>query len=270
MHIANPTPSWWGEGDEKIFVDGAPFPDFFGTGTEDFYGYAWCDPTPFHRPFNAQPRVDGPGNKGHTQVARWFIADPIPYQKSLQFDIEMWHWEVVEADFDRTVIWYAKPNQSVPPVVPGALALQFYERPKPIKGAIEGETLNVIEHKGGTVEQQGGFPGLSRGRQLWWKNAAEGSVLRLEVPVPADGDYEVIANVCTAQDYGKHRLTFAGTDLGVVDFYAKDLKWEARTLGKFKLKAGTVELRVECQGKRPEAVAGNMFGLDYLILKPVP
>ena len=50
LHVANPTPTWWGEGDEKISVDGEPFPSFFGTGTEDFYGYAWADPTPFSRP----------------------------------------------------------------------------------------------------------------------------------------------------------------------------------------------------------------------------
>ncbi|MEL7266629.1 MAG: DUF2961 domain-containing protein, partial [Planctomycetota bacterium] len=41
---------WWGEGDEKIFVDGEVFPSHFGTGTEDYYGYAWCRPETFSRP----------------------------------------------------------------------------------------------------------------------------------------------------------------------------------------------------------------------------
>ena len=33
--IANPVLIWWGEGDQKIFVDGETFPSTFGTGTED-------------------------------------------------------------------------------------------------------------------------------------------------------------------------------------------------------------------------------------------
>ena len=32
---------WWGEGDEKFYVDGEKFPSTFGTGTEDYFGYAW-------------------------------------------------------------------------------------------------------------------------------------------------------------------------------------------------------------------------------------
>ncbi|MEQ1935876.1 MAG: DUF2961 domain-containing protein, partial [Fimbriimonadaceae bacterium] len=35
--------SWWGEGDEKIYIDGdwdRGFPTHFGTGTEDYYGWA--------------------------------------------------------------------------------------------------------------------------------------------------------------------------------------------------------------------------------------
>jgi hypothetical protein len=29
---------WWGEGDEKFFVDGEQFPSTFGTGSEDYVG----------------------------------------------------------------------------------------------------------------------------------------------------------------------------------------------------------------------------------------
>jgi hypothetical protein len=37
--LFNNTYYWWGEGDEKIFVDGEKFPSSFGTGSEDYYGY---------------------------------------------------------------------------------------------------------------------------------------------------------------------------------------------------------------------------------------
>ncbi|RIV71313.1 DUF2961 domain-containing protein [Flagellimonas aequoris] len=38
---------WWGEGDEKFFVDGEKFPSTFGTGSEDYIGYAWSAEPPF-------------------------------------------------------------------------------------------------------------------------------------------------------------------------------------------------------------------------------
>lgn len=57
---------WWGEGDEKFFVDGERFPSTFGTGSEDYIGYAWAAEPPFARfdsayaCMNAMP-LDGNG-----------------------------------------------------------------------------------------------------------------------------------------------------------------------------------------------------------------
>ena len=73
--IDNPVKDWWGEGDEKIYVDGETFPSHFGTGTEDYYGYAWCWPGLFTHAYHAQPRCDGPGNYGRTSVNRFHILD---------------------------------------------------------------------------------------------------------------------------------------------------------------------------------------------------
>ena len=53
LAVMNPVKEWWGEGDEKIYVDGEKFPSHFGTGTEDYYGYAWCWPVAFQHPFHA-------------------------------------------------------------------------------------------------------------------------------------------------------------------------------------------------------------------------
>ena len=55
FNIDNPVKDWWGEGDEKIYVDGETFPSHFGTGTEDYYGYAWCTPA-FFRPRSTPSR----------------------------------------------------------------------------------------------------------------------------------------------------------------------------------------------------------------------
>ena len=55
LHVWNPRGGWWGEGDEKFFVDGEKFPSTFGTGSEDYFGYAWCDPHLFQAPIMPKP-----------------------------------------------------------------------------------------------------------------------------------------------------------------------------------------------------------------------
>ena len=82
--------TWWGEGDEKFFVDGEKFPSTFGTGSEDYIGYAWAAIPPFPRfesPFASQPQIEVDA-KGHTSVNRFHIADNIPFQKSFEASIE--------------------------------------------------------------------------------------------------------------------------------------------------------------------------------------
>ncbi|WP_257285091.1 glycoside hydrolase family 172 protein [Endozoicomonas sp. SESOKO1] len=98
---------WWGEGDEKIYVDGETFPSHFGTGTEDYYGYAWCRNEPFHTPFITQP--DGSGNlsEGFTVNSRYRLLDQLTFTKSLRFDMELWHWATTTMNYAPAVFYYA-------------------------------------------------------------------------------------------------------------------------------------------------------------------
>ncbi len=267
LHIANPTPTWWGEGDEKVYVDNEAFPSTFGTGTEDYYGYAWCSPQLFNRPYHSQPRCDGPGNFGHSNVNRWHILDPIPYRTAIRFDMEMWHWQEVEATFAHTAFWYAPPSQQ-----PALLSLKDLLPPElkpaaPVAGALEGEKLRIIAKTGGTTENQGGFWELSAGEQLWWKQPQIGEKLVLAIPVKEAGTYELIGNFCRATDYGIHKMRLNGNEIAPIDFYGTGVSWKKHSLGTFELKAGDATLEIECLGKRSEAAPGNMFGLDYLLLE---
>ena len=63
LHVWNPRGGWWGEGDEKFFVDGEKFPSTFGTGSEDYFGYAWGNPHLFQKPYHCpddDPEQPGP------------------------------------------------------------------------------------------------------------------------------------------------------------------------------------------------------------------
>ncbi len=110
MQIYNPVHKWWGEGDEKIFVDGEYFPGVFGTGSEDYFGYAWGDQSVFSRAFHNQPRVDGPDFFGNTCNSRFQIIDNIPFNKSLKFDMEVWTHTSTTVSMASTVYWYAEPG----------------------------------------------------------------------------------------------------------------------------------------------------------------
>jgi len=103
--ILNPSNIWWGEGDEKIFVDGEVTPSYIGTGTEDHYGYAWCRGEAFSHPFLAQP--DGRGNMspGVSVNLRHRVLDAVEFTKSLVFDMELWHWRDCEVDYN-VWSWY--------------------------------------------------------------------------------------------------------------------------------------------------------------------
>ena len=106
---------WWGEGDEKIYLDGEDFPSQFGTGTEDYYGYAWVGCALFTEPFLCQPIADGNRGIGLTVNNRWRALDTMIFNKSLKLDMELWHWVGgANVDYAPTTFLYAtKSTKSV-------------------------------------------------------------------------------------------------------------------------------------------------------------
>ena len=112
LNVENPPgAAWWGEGDEKVYVDGETFPSLFGTGTEDYFGYAWSTPTRFEHAYHAQTAAAGAGFGGLWSMNRFHILDPIPFARSLRFDLEVWHWtDNTSIGVDATVYWYARPG----------------------------------------------------------------------------------------------------------------------------------------------------------------
>jgi hypothetical protein len=111
LAVHNGCGAWWGEGDEKIWVDNDKFPSIFGTGTEDYYGYSYGDRGVFFEaPFHAEPRWQGNRNRGHTTNTRTRSLDAIPFRQHLTMDLEIWHWEATDMAYAATTYWYARPG----------------------------------------------------------------------------------------------------------------------------------------------------------------
>lgn len=123
LTIWNPVKRWWGEGDEKIWVDAEDFPSIFGTGTEDYYGYSWGGMSNdfYEHPFHAQPMSNvynklhrkteaefGDRNtQGYSTETRSRALDVMPFGSSLQLDMEVWSWtEDADMEYGVGVYWY--------------------------------------------------------------------------------------------------------------------------------------------------------------------
>jgi hypothetical protein len=84
---------WWGEGNDKFYIDGADKPTIEGTGSEDYFCGAWDFQHAFWNPFNGVPLYDNAQKGGEKRgilntCYRWHIMDPVPFTKSLTLTIE--------------------------------------------------------------------------------------------------------------------------------------------------------------------------------------
>jgi hypothetical protein len=274
LTVFNTVDAWWGEGDEKIFVDGEDFPSCIGTGTEDYYGYAWCRPEKFTHPFIAQPTGAGNFHPGMTVNMRYRSLDAMPFEKEISSNIEMWHWVKTKMNFAMTAFWYAKPGfqSNVEPDVETVkipVSLKRSDIYKPIvneNGIIEGEHLEIMTFDSGTVNTQSGNFGWSGESQLWWRNAEIGDELIAKFILNETGKFKVSAQLTKAVDYAIIQLYLNGIPIGkkLNCFYETDVIPFEANLGNHVLSKGENIFAVKILGSDKFAKPGNMLGIDYL------
>lgn len=92
LSVRTRSPSWFGEGDEKIYVNGEKHPSIWGTGTEDYFLSAWGLKTT-STPYFGVPYFDQWGIVGgHTSAYRWHINDPIVFERGIKITFEHFGW----------------------------------------------------------------------------------------------------------------------------------------------------------------------------------
>ncbi len=275
LTVFNTADAWWGEGDEKIFVDGETFPSCIGTGTEDYYGYAWCRPEVFSHPFIAQPTGAGNFHPGMTVNMRYRSLDAMPFEKSIQSDIELWHWALTKINFAMASFYYVLPGYeiNVTPDIesvrrPVALSRSDIYKPEiSFEGILEGEWLKVARKDGGQVEiQSAAWYDWSENSQLWWHHAEKGHQLEMKFIIREEGNYEVLVTMTQARDYGIVQPYINGNPAGqpINGYIPSGVLTRTFNLGRHKLKKGQNTLTFKILGKDPKALPGNMAGIDYL------
>jgi nicotinamidase-related amidase len=271
LALHNGAAAWWGEGDEKIYVDGEAFPSHFGTGSEDYYGYSFGDLGTFwEAPFHAEPRWEGNRKPGWVSVTRTRSLEAIPFTRSLRFDLEIWHWAATRMTYAAATYWYARPGaRGNRQPQPEEAARPLHELEGRLRGVLEGEALRLRSKTGGLTEVQheGRWSG---GQQLWWRDARPGDRLELLLPVATAGRYQLVMHGTRAFDYGICQFWLDGEKLGEpLDLYSKENIDQSATLTTRTFQAGDHVLTAEMVGSNPAGKARHMLGLDYLRLVPV-
>jgi hypothetical protein len=280
LTVFSPAREWYGEGDERIYVDGATFPAHIGTGTEDYYGYAWGMAGCFSSPFISVPQRDAEERDnwtGYTTTSRLRPLDSIPFRTALKIDMEIWNWADTQVDYAVGTFWYARPGAThnrEPQPQEAAIPVRALPGEFRIEGAVECETM-ALAAKSPDLKVEAQNAGLregqwSGGRQLFVQATNVGAFVELAVPVQGDRSRAVTLYGTKSHDYGILRFAVNGQPAGSdYDAYRPEAAASGPIeLGSFEPKDGKFLLRAEVVGANPESKGPRyFFGLDCVVFK---
>ena len=86
LNIDCPHRDWWGEGDEKVWVDGEAFPSHYGTGVP----FDFSPDRDAEVQAGAMHGVTRSGQYGKSSSYRWYVPDAIGFGRSIRATIENW------------------------------------------------------------------------------------------------------------------------------------------------------------------------------------
>jgi Protein of unknown function (DUF2961)/HEAT repeats len=288
LSVVQAEAGWFGEGDEFFWMDGEKKPSIEGTGSEDYFNDAWG----LHvvdGPYYGVTVADGTGLGSRMTAYRWHLVDPVPFTKSLKFEIEHKGWTFnpdgsVKSGFgERTdlmssvAFWYQEGiAQDQPPLPYGSARLP------------QGNALQIeVEKDLSQVKAEKGK--VSMVPDLFWSKdvilfEAEGKGSKLEIPfaVPEDGDLEVYTELAQASDYGVYTVLLDGKPPAApqlehepgadvrpqmeFDGYAYETHvGAAYQVGWPRLTKGRHTLTYVCLGKNAASTGYNL-GVDNIVL----
>jgi hypothetical protein len=146
LQVDNIGGSWYGEGDDMIFIDGDTWPpSLHGTGTEEVFAGGACPSRPYQTPNAGFHMVDNKSFDRFTAMYRWYIADPVRFQKDIRVTIEHGHANNYENDYTSVAYWYqAEPHAAFPLLPPVEARLpRFPEEFLEAMGKV-GQAANLI------------------------------------------------------------------------------------------------------------------------------
>ncbi len=278
MSVRTRSPSWFGEGDEKVYIDGEAKPSIWGTGTEDYFLSAW-GLKKTHTPYFGVPYFDQWGIVGgHTSAYRWHLNDPWIFKKGIKVTFEHFgwispdenpafkstSWNEREDDYSSVAFWYQTGEPTPAPPIPHARERTLPSLERII--AYARDFGGATNHGPGEVTDQ--QLELYPGKQLlYMPKQPDGAWLEIPFEVAKKEPLRLLIQATKADDFGKYQAYLDGTKLGgVLDFYSATLATQEFHLLDFWPDPGAHRLRLECVGKN-HLSAGYYCGLESVRLR---
>jgi hypothetical protein len=278
LAVRTRSPAWFGEGDEKIYIDGEATPSIWGTGTEDYFLSAWGLKTT-STPYFGVPYFDQWGIVGgHTSAYRWHVNDPLVFNTGIKVTLEHFgwiapdenpnyrsmSWNEREDDYASVAFWYQTGEPTFAARAPHARERKL---PSLDRLVIRATDFADDQHHGsGRVTPQ--QLDLYQDKQLlYMPKQAEGAWLELPFTVSKKEPLRLLLNLTKSYDFGKYQVTLNGVKIGGEQdlFNAKVVSEEVHLLD-FWPEPGAYTLRLECTGKNAKS-EGYYCGLESVRLR---
>lgn len=282
LSVLHAEDSWFGEGDDFIYIDGSTEPVLMGTGTEDYF----CDAWGFRefQQMNHGVTIWEGYETGHRGTAyRWHVRDPIRFAKSIRVEIEHMGARVdsegkmtsgfIERadDYASVAFWYqeGKPRRfaPLPPLSERQRPFESYE--------IEAVTSSITLSKGSMEVQNGGQ--WSGGKQvLISATEPEGEI---SIPFEVKETQKVVLRLLLTKsfDYGIYTIALDdGKPTGPVDLYSPTVDKTSLTIFRGELAAGRHVLHFRNTGASPKSKLhqsenpGYFLGVDAIEMMQIP
>jgi hypothetical protein len=278
LAVRTRSPSWFGEGDEKIYIDGEAKPSIWGTGTEDYFLCAWglkqTSAPYFGVPYFDQWGIVG----GHTSAYRWHIADPIVFNKGIKVSFEHFgwippdenpnhrsmSWNEREDDYSSVAFWYQTGTPTFHSRAPHARERKLPSLERVISYARD---FNDVQHRGAGPANAQQLEFYDGPQLLYRPQQAEGAWLEIPLHVAKKEPLRLLVNLTKAPDFGKYQIYLNGVKLGQpADFYHPTVVNEELHLLDFWPEPGAYTLRLECVGRNQQST-GFFAGIESVRLR---
>lgn len=310
MNLHSSVGSWFGESDDRFYIDGEQIPRLVGTGFEDYFTDAWN--LRMYSNLNAGVTIrEWDAEDARITCYRWHIQDPVMFKKSLRVEIERRSYlelknektgEVRQGDFkyradfcSSVAFWYqrtvARPWKPFPPLNE-RLSKEIWIDLKEMVADPE-KRMQLKTSPGLTPARRHLRPNGSY-MSFYIFNDRTGSWLEVPFLVEEEGHYSISVFQVLFKEYGIWKLSLKGQGIYRIlnprmDFWDPYLVWRENyprnevfgttmenKVGILDLKPGRYMLRFECIGTNPlsfdEKTGKNGYGigLDAISVRRLP
>ncbi len=254
------SPAWFGEGDEKIYIDGEATPSIWGTGTEDYFLSAWGLQRT-STPYFGVPFFDYRTLGGLVSSYRWHLNDPIVFNTGIKVTLEHmgWmsedenpeyratSWNERQDDYASVAFWY---QTGIPTFTERAPGVDERRLPSLARVVVQAEDITETGQIEESKVQISSSSFYEKNVLVFQPPRQTGAWLEVPIEVKTKEPLRLVINGEKSLDGGLYQVSLNGMKISrPLDFYAEAPAGRRFSLLDFWPDPGMYILRLECVGK---------------------